>query len=244
MTAHPPEGAGYPGLGWPEMIPGKLIRRYKRFLADVLLEDGRTVTAHCPNSGRMTACCEPGRPVYLSRNDNLGRKLKYTWELIRMPTSLVGVNTQVPNRLVAESIDRGVIQELSGYASLQREAVVGGRSRMDILLSDPKKGRCYVEVKNCTFVADGAALFPDAVTARGLKHLVEMRRLVTEGARCVMFYLIQRMDADLFMPADAVDPDYGREVRRAAREGVEILVFDVAITLQRIRLNRRIPWRL
>lgn len=226
------------------MVPGKLIRRYKRFLADMLLKDGRSVTAHCPNSGRMTACCEPGMPVYLSRNNHPGRKLKYTWELISMPTSLVGVNTQLPNRLVSESIHRGLIQELSGYASLQREVAVGGRSRMDILLSDPKNGRCYVEVKNCTLVEDGVAVFPDAVTARGLKHLVEMRRLVTEGARCVMFYLIQRMDADLFMPADAVDPDYGREFRRAAREGVEILVFDVDITLQGIRLNRKIPWRL
>lgn len=233
-----------PGLPWPELIPGTLVRRYKRFLADVRLEDGRTVTAHCPNSGRMTACCEPGRPVHLSRSEAPGRKLRYTWELIEMPTSLVGVNTLVPNRLVMESIRRGRIGELSGYASVRREAAVGKGSRMDILLSDPERGRCYVEVKNCTLVEDGLAVFPDAVTARGLKHLVEMRRLVAEGTRCVMFYLIQRMDARLFMPADAVDPDYGRGLREAVREGVEILVWDAEITLRGIRLHRRIPWRL
>lgn len=244
MTPFPPVETGDPGIPWPELIPGKLMRRYKRFLADVRLEDGSTVTAHCANSGRMTACCEPGRPVHLSRNEAPGRKLRYTWELIEMPTSLVGVNTLVPNRLVTESIRRGRIEELFGYASVRREAAVGEGSRMDILLSDPTRGRCYVEVKNCTLVEDGVAVFPDAVTARGLKHLVEMRRLVAEGTRCVMFYLIQRMDARLFMPADALDPEYGRGVRQAVREGVEILVFDVEITLRRIRLNRRIPWRL
>jgi sugar fermentation stimulation protein A len=244
VTTHPTGESSFPGLHWPEMISGRLIRRYKRFLADVKLEDGRVVTAHCPNSGKMTACCEPGMPVYLSSHDSPRRKLKYTWELIEMPTSLVGVNTQVPNRLVAESIDRGLVGELSGYASLHREVTVGEHSRIDILLSDLKGGRCYVEVKNCTLVQDGVAAFPDAVTKRGLKHLVELRRLVKEGARCVMFYLIQRMDADLFTPADAIDPDYGKELRRAAGEGVEILVFDAAMTLRRIRLNRRIPCRM
>ena len=226
------------------MIRGRLIKRYKRFLADVKLDDGRVVTAHCPNSGKMTACCDPGMPVYLSRHDDPKRKLKYTWEMIEMPTSLVGVNTHLPNRLVAESINRGVVDELYGYESLQREVTTGGNSRIDIMLSDRQKGRCYVEVKNCTLVQNGVAAFPDAVTVRGLKHLVELRRLVKNGARCVMFYLIQRMDADLFTPADAVDPDYGKELRRAAGEGVEIMAFDVAMTLGWIRLNRRIPCRL
>ena len=244
MTTQPTGKTGFSGLEWPELISGRLIRRYKRFSADVRLEDGSAVTAHCPNSGKMTACCEPGMPVYISLHDSPRRKLKYTWEMIRMPTSLVGVNTQVPNRLVAKSIERGMVRELSGYASLHREVKVGEHSRIDIMLSDLAGGRCYVEVKNCTLVQDGVAAFPDAVTTRGLKHLVEMRRLMKEGERCVMFYLIQRMDAACFTPADAIDPKYGEELRRAAAEGVEILVFDVAMTLQRIWLNRRIPFRL
>ncbi|MDX9818185.1 MULTISPECIES: DNA/RNA nuclease SfsA [Desulfococcus] len=226
------------------MIPGRLIKRYRRFLADVVLENGQAVTAHCPNSGKMTSCCEPGMPVYLSFHDNPKRKLKYTWEIIRMPTSLVGVNTLVPNRLVAASIGQGLVEELSGYASVQREASVGRNSRIDLLLSDGAGGRCYVEVKNCTWVQDGVASFPDAVTARGLKHLVELRRLAKKGDRCVMFYLIQRMDAEYFVPADEIDPKYGEGLRLAAKEGVEILVFDVVITLEWIRLNKRIPYRL
>jgi sugar fermentation stimulation protein A len=192
----------------------------------------------------MTACCTPGMPVYLSRHDSPKRKLKYTWEMIRMPTSMVGVNTQIPNRLVSDAIQRGRIEELEGYETLRREAAVGSASRIDILLSDPRRGRCYVEVKNCTLVEDGVAAFPDAVTARGLKHLRDMQRLLKEGARCAMFYLIQRMDAERFIPADDVDPEYGAELRRAAAAGVEVLVFDATLTLEGIWLNRRIPCRL
>jgi len=244
MTIHLRWESDFSGLLWPEMVPGRLIRRYHRFLADVALDSGRVVTAHCPNSGRMTGCCEPGMPVYLSCHDNPKRKLKYTWEIIRMPTSLVGVNTLVPNRLVAESIGQGLVAELSGYASVQREATVGHNSRIDLLLSNRTGGRCYVEVKNCTWVQEGVASFPDAVTARGLKHLVELRRLAKKGDRCVMFYVIQRMDAERFIPADDVDPDYGEGLRHAVKDGVEILVFDVAITLECIRLNKRIPYQL
>jgi len=244
VTLLPKDDPSVPGLLWPELLEGRLVRRYKRFLADVVLDDGRLVTAHCPNSGKMTACCEPGMPVFLSRHDNPKRKLKYTWEMIRMPNSLVGVNTQVPNRLVADAIRRGRVPELAGYAALKREVPVGSGSRIDILLSGPSPGRCYVEVKNCTLVEEGMAAFPDAVTARGLKHLHEMQRLLAEGDRCVMFYLIQRMDARCFTPADGIDPAYGRELRHAAVAGVEILVYDAALTLEGIWLNRKIPCRL
>jgi sugar fermentation stimulation protein A len=227
---------------WPELIPGTLIRRYKRFLADVQLESGETVTAHCPNSGSMRACCQPGRPVYLSFHDNPKRKLKYTWELIHMPDSMVGVNTHVPNRLTALAIASGDVVELSGYETVKREVKAGKNSRIDILLTSPDRRPCYVEVKNCTLVTEGAATFPDAVTLRGQKHLMELKDLVAADFRCAMFFLIQRMDAVSFAPADHIDPEYGKKLRQALRNGVEILVYDVSIDLQGIRLNAPVPF--
>jgi len=232
------------GLTWPPLIPGTLVKRYNRFIADITLTSGQTISAHCPNSGRMKACCEPGRPVYVSLHNNPKRKLKYTWELIEMPTSMVGINTQIPNRLVATSIEAGLVPDLSGYDSIFREVKTSGKTRLDILLSKGEKNRCYVEIKNCTLVEDGMACFPDAVTSRGLKHLVELRSLVSAGFRCVIFYVIQRMDALTFQPADHIDPAYGKELRRALKNGVEILVYDTQIDLKTIRLNRKIPYWL
>jgi len=228
-------------LAWPPLIQGSLIRRYKRFLADVRLRNGRVVVAHCPNSGSMLACSEPGRMVYLSRHNNPKRRLRYTWELIEMPTSLVGVNTMVPNRLVKAAILAGLIDRLTGYEKVRSEVAYGTNSRIDLLL---EKGpmRCFVEVKNCTLVTDGAASFPDAITTRGLKHLKELQAQVRSGDRSVMFYLIQRMDAGLFRPADRIDPAYGRELRRAIQNGVEVMAYDVAIDLKGIELNRKIPF--
>lgn len=232
------------GLKWPPLISGRLVQRYRRFFADVRLENGRIVTAHCPNTGAMTECCEAGRPVYLSRHDNPRRKLKYTWELIDMPASLVGVNTLVPNRLVASSTGAGRIPELDGYSDLLREVPVGNRSRIDLLLTAPGRRPCFIEIKNCTLVRDGIALFPDAVTSRGQKHLHELENRATAGDRCVTFYLIQRQDAMTFQPADSIDPSYGRALRRAAQKGVEVLAYDVSIDLEGIRLRRRVPSRL
>lgn len=233
-----------PGIRWPKLIPGILLKRYKRFLADVQLQTGEHVTAHCPNSGTMKTCSDPGMPVYLSYHDNPKRKLKYTWELIAMPTSLVGVNTNVPNRLVAQSIRDGIVPELDGYDKVIPEIAVGNHSRLDLLLSNGAGNACYVEVKNCTLVADGLACFPDAVTARGKKHLVEMQALAKQGNRCVMFFLVQRMDAVRFEPADHIDPAYGRELRDAVRKRVEILVYDTDINLKRIALRKKIPFHL
>jgi sugar fermentation stimulation protein A len=229
------------GLSWPPLIRGVLIKRYKRFLADIRLSNGKIITAHCTNSGRMDTCNQPGRPAYVSRATNPKRKLKYTWELIDMPTSLVGVNTLVPNRLVAHAISAGQVKELSGYAHLKREVKVGDRSRLDICLSGDQGKDCYVEVKNCTLVEKDRACFPDAVTTRGLKHLNELQDLVSAGHRGVMFYLIQRMDARVFSPADHIDPDYGKGLRRAIKNGVEVLIYDVRIDLEGIYLNRPIP---
>ena len=234
----------FKGILWPDLMGGTLIRRYKRFLVDVQLPGGEIVTAHCPNTGSMQGCYEPGRRVYLSVHDNPKRKLKYTWEIISMPVSLVGINTLIPNRLVFESIRAGQIPELEGYETVEREVKIGKNSRIDLLLSSSRKGKCYVEIKNCTLVTDGVACFPDAVTARGLKHIQELVKLATAGSRAVMFYFIQRMDADVFMPADHIDPVYGLELRRAVKKGLEVFAYDVTIDFKRIKLNRQIPCEL
>jgi sugar fermentation stimulation protein A len=232
------------GLTWPELTPGLLLKRYKRFLADVKLETGEIVTAHCPNTGSMKGCSEPGRTIYLSSHNNPKRKYKYTWELIAMPTSLVGVNTLVPNRLVFKSIEQKLIPELSGYNRIQREVKIGDHSRIDLMLTDGGAKSCYIEIKNCTLVDEAIAHFPDAVTSRGRKHLVELENLVKAGHRCMMFYFIQRMDARVFRPADRIDPEYGRRLRQAVENGIEVLAYDVRINLKGIELNKKISCEL
>ncbi|UCD91517.1 MAG: DNA/RNA nuclease SfsA [Desulfobacterales bacterium] len=232
------------GLKWPPLIQGTLVKRYQRFMADVLLETGERVTAHCPNSGSMKGCCEPGRPVYLSYHNNPKRKFKYTWELIAMPSSLVGVNTLIPNRLIAKSIETGVLDDFKYYDNITREVRTPNRSRLDILLTKNDNDTCFIEIKNCTLAKDGVAYFPDAITSRGRKHLVELRNLVSSGTRGVMFYLIQRMDARVFKPADHIDPVYGKELRNAVAHGVEIMVYDVHINLEGIALRRKVPHQL
>jgi sugar fermentation stimulation protein A len=234
----------HPALAFPKLIRGTLIRRYKRFLADVALKNGQTVTAHCPNTGSMKGCSEAGRPVYLSQSDNPKRKLAYTWELIQMPSSLVGVNTGVPNRLVYSALSAGIVPELSGYESVRKEVSVGNGSRIDIVMEDQHANRCFVEIKNCTLVEGGVALFPDAVTDRGRRHLSELSRLRAEGHRCAMFYLIQRSDAAAFAPAAAIDPEYSRGLDAAAAAGVEVVAYDVRIDLEGVSLNGRLPVRL
>ncbi len=243
-TAIRSRNTGSDGLAWPPLITGTLIRRYKRFLADVELEDGRVVTAHCPNTGSMQSCSTPGRRVYLSVHDNPKRKYPYTWELIAMPDSLVGVNTLTPNRLVKHTVLQNGIPELGGYREVHSEVRMGDNSRVDLMLSGPGKNRCYVEIKNCTLVRDKTALFPDAVTARGRKHLQELARQIGPHTRSVIFMFVQRMDADLFRPADAIDPAYGRGLRRAIAQWVELLAYDVLINLEGIRLGRSLPSRL
>lgn len=230
-------------LKWPSLIQGTLLRRYQRFKVDVKLRNGHVVTAYCPNTGSMKTCSEPRRPVYLSSHRKSGRKLKYTWELIEMPTSLVGVNTGIPNQLVKKSILEGKIAALSGYDRVRPEVRYGQNSRIDLLLEN-EKGRCFVEVKNCTLMEGGTAFFPDAVTTRGLKHLHELQREVGKETRCVMFYLVQRMDAKKFEPAHQIDANYGKELRRAVKKGVEVLVYDVSIDLDGISLNEQIPHEL
>ena len=239
-----PGESGNPArLNWPTLLEGTLIGRYKRFLADVRLNNRRKVTAHCPNSGSMAGCSEAGRRVYLSRQNNPKRKLPYTWEMIKMPSSLVGVNTLIPNRLAAAGVLAGAIPELSGFTRLRTEVRYGENSRIDLLLDQPAS-LCYVEVKNCTLVEEGVAFFPDAVTSRGKKHLLELQEQVRRGYRAVMFFLIQRTDASTFRPADRIDPAYGKELRKAVGNGVEAIAYDVKLDLEGIELHRPLPVEL
>lgn len=232
------------GLLWPTLFRGRLVKRYKRFLADVMLDSGETVTAHCSNSGRMTGCNQPGQPVYLSFHDNPKRKLKYTWEMIEMPTSLVGVNTLVPNRLVAKALGAQQVPELAAYNQVATEVSVNRHSRLDLKLSGRGLPDVFVEIKNCTLVENGCARFPDAPTARGQKHLNELARLREDGARAVIFFLVQRTDADRFSPADDIDPEYGRILRKVVENGVEIIAYDVEISSIGIRLRHALPYEL
>ncbi len=223
-------------IKWPKLTEGILIRRYRRFIADIKLRNNHIVSAHCPNSGSMMGCSEPGRRVYLSYHRNPRRKFKYTWELIDMGSSLVGINTWVPNHLVRKAIVNGKIEGLNGYDDIRPEPGFGKGTRFDLLLSGKREG-CFVEIKNCTLVENGIAYFPDAVTQRGLKHLLELERAKKQGYRAVVFFLIQRMDARRFSPADHIDPEYGRELRRAISLGVEMFVYDVMIDLKGIAIR-------
>lgn len=230
------------------LIPGQLIKRYKRFLADVEFEDGSVITAHCANPGSMLGLAEPGSAVWLSQSDNPKRKLKYSWELVEVdlgagPT-LVGINTSHPNPLVADAIQSGVIAELSDYPALRREVKYGVNSRIDILLEDNSLNRCYVEIKNVHLMRDsGLAEFPDSVTARGAKHLGELANMVREGHRAVMVYLIQRGDAESFSLARDIDPAYGEAFDAAKSAGVEALAYSCEISPDAIDVTRRIPIR-
>jgi len=230
------------------LIPGKLVKRYKRFLTDVELENGDIVTAHCANSGSMLSVNEPGAKVWISPANNPKRKLQYTWELIQIGEALVGVNTQHPNLLVADAIEAGQISELMGYDSLKREVKYGQNSRIDILLSSENKPLCYVEVKNTTMRRDlnvGApAEFPDSVTARGTKHLIELENMVSEGHRAVMFYLVQRDDATAFTVANDIDPTYARHLKEAMEAGVEVMAYTCRMSPQEIVVSDAVEVRL
>ncbi|MDR1044990.1 MAG: DNA/RNA nuclease SfsA [Candidatus Adiutrix sp.] len=228
------------GLSWGPLIRGRLIRRYKRFLADVELDGGWPGTAHTPNTGRMLGCSEPGRPVWLSRHEGGGRKYPLTLEMIQMPTALVGVNTMVPNRLAALAAAAGLLAETRGPVQVAREVTVG-RSRLDLRLTDARGGIIMVEVKNCTLAENGAAFFPDAVTERGTRHLDELAALAASGLRAALFILVQRADADHFRPADHIDPEWGRRLRTAVARGVEVWAYRADLSLEKISLGDPLP---
>jgi sugar fermentation stimulation protein A len=223
------------------LIPGTLVRRYKRFLSEVRIEDGEVVTAHCPNPGSMLSLDAPGSPVWLSPSRNPKRKLRYTWELIDVAGQLVGINTFHPNGLVAAAIADGAVDELHGYESARREVRYGTNSRIDLLLEGNGRPPCYVEVKNVTMRrgrdADAPAEFPDAVTARGTKHLGELAEVARHGGRAVMFYLVQRGDCRRLAIAADIDPRYAEAFSRAVASGVEILCYGCRVTPDEIVLS-------
>ena len=230
------------------LIKASLIKRYKRFLADVTLADGRVVVAHCANSGSMKGCQPEGATVWLSPNTNPKAKLDYRWELVDVDGTLVGINTSRPNAIVEEAILDGTITELQGYGALKREVKYGTNSRIDILLSEPTfegVDICYVEVKNVT-LTDGKnqARFPDAVTIRGTKHLNELTDMVREGHRAVMVYLVQRGDCDHFSTADEIDRVYGDALRDALKAGVEAYCYMCDITKEAITVASPLPIKL
>lgn len=224
------------------LIEGTLIKRYKRFLADVRLNDGSEITAHCANPGAMLGLKEAGQRVWLSKSDNPKRKLAYSWELTEADKTIVGINTARPNSLVEEAIHNGTIEELQNYNSLRREVKYGKNSRIDILLSDEGKPDCYVEVKNVHLLRTARLYeFPDSVTTRGAKHLAEMADMVTKGHRAVMVYLIQRDDGDRLRFASEIDPNYASALARAHKAGVEAIAYVCKLTPEGIEAYRAVP---
>ena len=224
------------------LIPGRLVKRYKRFLADIELEGGEIVTAHCANSGSMLNVKEPGSEVWLSPARNPDRKLRFTWELIKVGDYFVGINTALPNSIVEEAIFAGKIPELNGYKYLRREVKYGKNSRIDILLDDPLRPTCYVEVKNVTLKRglekSDPVEFPDSVTTRGAKHLAELSDMIAQGHRSVMVYLVQRQDGGAFTIAADIDPDYKAALDKALRAGVEILCYQCTLDTKKIEVSK------
>lgn len=223
---------------------GRLVSRYKRFFADVVLDDGTEITAHCPNPGAMLGVKAPGLRVWLSKSDDPKRKLAYTLELVETAEgALTGVNTMHPNRIVAEALAAGLIPELAGYDVIRREVKYGEASRVDFLLQHEGRADCWLEIKNCHLSRGGGlAEFPDCVAARSSKHLRELVATVREGDRAVVLFVVQRMDCDRFTPCAELDPVFARTLGEVAAEGVEVLVYGCEIDERGVTLKGRMPW--
>ena len=243
-------------MKFPEpLIGGTLIRRYKRFLIDAELESGEQITAHTCNTGSMLGCQDPGSRIWLSPSDNPKRKYQHSWEIVEANTSTgpvpVGINTLLSNKLVYEAINTGLVKELQGYKSIRTEVKYGNEnSRIDLLLepfenlqgsAQLPRVQCYVEVKNVTLVEDGIAYFPDAVSKRGAKHLRELIEVARGGDRGVIFFCVQRGDANMVKPADHIDAEYGQYLRLAISEGVEALAYQAEVSPQEIALVKSLP---
>lgn len=226
------------------LVEGRLLRRYKRFLADIELPDGTVVTAHCPNTGSLLGCTPKGARAVLRDSQNPARKLAYTFQTVEVDGTWVNVDTGLPNALVAESIAEGRVHELAGYDSLRREVKYGKSSRIDVLLERETGERCYVEVKSTTLVVGDVARFPDAVTERGRKHLEELRQMVRDGHRAVMFFCVSRADVTAFAPADEIDPAYGATLREVVAGGVEAIAYSTRVSPDRFELGERLEVRL
>lgn len=225
------------------LIQGTLIKRYKRFLADVERDDGSIVTAHTPNTGSMLGCCEPGSRVWLSNSDNPKRKYTLSWELVEaVPGVLVGINTGLPNKLVREGIQDGTIKELQGYDAIRQEIRYGAESsRIDLLLEGGGKPDCYVEIKNVTLAQESIGYFPDAVSERGSKHLRELAEVAAAGKRAVICFCVQRKDVIEVRPADNIDGIYGATLRQAIDAGVQAIAWRAYVSVDEIRIDTKLP---
>lgn len=222
---------------------GRLLSRCRRFLADIQLEQGSRITAHTPNTGSLKGCAEPGLRVWVRDTGNSKRKYRYSWEMVEVRSgTLVGIHTGRSNHLLREAVETGKIPSFQGYQRIRSEVRYGWeRSRIDLLLEADDRPPCYVEVKNVTWVEEGIAQFPDAVTVRGQKHLRELMEVVRQGGRGVVFFCIQRDDAQEFRPADNMDPVYGRLLRQALASGVEAMAWRARVTLGEIVLEHPVP---
>lgn len=225
------------------LVRGDLVRRYKRFLADVTLESGETVTAHCPNSGSMMGLSAPGLAVWLEPTDNPARKLRYGWRLVELPDGhWAGIDTQTPNRVVGEALRARLIPTLAAYGTVRAEVRYGTRSRVDFLLEEPGLPPAFVEVKNVHLRRSGTlAEFPDSVTTRGAKHLGELARVVADGARAVMLYVVQRTDCTALALARDIDPGYSAAAEAARMAGVEMMAHRCAISPAGVVLDAPLP---
>lgn len=224
------------------LVHGKLIKRYKRFLADIELDSGEIVVAHCTNSGSMKSCLENGAEVYLTPVDDPKRKTRFTWEMIKINNDWVGINTGNPNKLAFETISNHQIPGLDRYTTVERE-VKFGDSRFDVYAENETE-KCFIEVKNVSMKENEYALFPDAVTTRGQKHLKTLIEVKQQGMRAVMLYIIQRSDVQLFAPAKEIDPNYAALLKQAWEAGVEIFPMQAKVTTEQIALVRKLPFEL
>jgi sugar fermentation stimulation protein A len=223
------------------LVRGRLVARYKRFFADVVLDDGREITAHCPNPGAMLGLNTPGLACWVSRSDDPKRKLAHTLELVEIDGGLVGINTMHPNRLVAEALAADAIPELTGYASHRREVRYGANSRVDFLLEHPDRPPCWLEVKNCHLSRTrGLAEFPDCVAARSTRHLAELEAMLRAGDRAAILFVVQRTDCDRFQAAADCDPAFAAALERVVVKGVELYVYGCKVAREGIELANRI----
>jgi sugar fermentation stimulation protein A len=225
------------------LVRGQLVRRYKRFLADIVTEDGTELTVHCPNPGAMLGLNMPGLPVWISRSPDPKRKLAHTLEIVEVDGGLVGINTMAPNRLVAEALAVDAIPELTGYSSHRREVKYGLASRVDFLLEGEGRPRCWLEIKNCHLRRAGTlAEFPDCVAARSARHLRELEAMAAQGDRAVVLFVVQRTDCDAFSACAELDPAFASALTHAAEAGVEVLVYGCEIETTGVRVARPMPW--
>jgi len=222
------------------LIHGRLIKRYKRFLADIQLDSGNIVIAHCTNSGSMKSCLEEGAEVYLSAAKDLNRKTQFTWEMIKINHGWVGVNTLWPNRIAFDAVSNQQIDLLKGYTTVKRE-VTFGDSRFDLYCENDSES-CFIEVKNVTLKEGDFALFPDAVSTRAQKHLQTLMDVKSKGIRAVMLFIVQRTDVSFFAPAKSIDSVYAQLLNEAFNKGVEVIVIQAIVSPIGIELGKHIPF--